>query len=212
VQSTEFGDLFFARDTKTKEVVPLPEDVKQELLENHPNLRELNIFKVETYGVNPDLDYSSGDDMLNELRMAELALEQGMTKDEFLDAAAAKEEEEEEGKEDTAAVAKEEKDEEKVEEGQEKVEEEEGELEEVDPEIAESEDGAEDRGVSSESYEELLSRPFLDADEEMDEYLKLAGYVPKTPEETDPEDVVHDFDDYTPPQDSRPLTKREEGI
>ena len=155
VQSTEFGDMFFARDAKSNDVVPLPEDVKQELLEQHPNLRELNIFKVESYAVDPSVDMHNEEEL--ELLHAALREEAGL------------------------------------------------------PEATEADLPKPDRVVSSESLEETFARPFMTADEEVEAYLKLAGHVEKTPDETDI-DEVYNFDDFVPQPDRRPLSKREQLI
>jgi enoyl-CoA hydratase/carnithine racemase len=156
VQNTEFGDVFFARDAKTNEVVPLPEDVKQELLEQHPNLRELNIFKVESYAVDPSVDVTNESEL--ESLHAALREEAGVAEPTEADAASKP-----------------------------------------------------NRIVTSESLEETFARPFLSADEEAEAYLKLAGHVERTPDETDI-DAVHNFDDFVPQPDKRPLSKREQLI
>lgn len=72
-------------------------------------------------------------------------------------------------------------------------------------------ESAPDRVLSSESYEVLMSKPYLDLDEEVEHMLKLLGHVEKTPEETDADDIPN-VDGMTPVLSKQPLTKREESI
>ncbi len=141
----------YGRDSRTGEVFLLPDLVRIELLRDHPNLRSLNVFKMDSYIPHPMIDNMDEEEMA-EVHSA-LRLESGM-----------------------------------------------------DPM-----DGMfpDDKTVSSESMQEVMATRFHDFDEEMETYLRIAGYVPKKVK-SESEDYFDWEEDYVP--DERPLTAREKTL
>ena len=67
------GNQYYAQDTKTGEMVQLPEQVKRQMLDEHPNAASLRVFRTELYDVHSEFDY---DDPLDVAAMRD-AIDEG---------------------------------------------------------------------------------------------------------------------------------------